>query len=44
MDTYFDEDGLERCDECDEEASTCYCYCGGCGDLKIECACEDEGN
>lgn len=39
--SYYDDDGAERCDECDEEIYECGCACEECGDQIHECACED---
>lgn len=41
--TYTDDTGVERCDECDQELGYCECECDRCGDNIHECACGDEG-
>ena len=42
VETYTDDDGTERCDNCDETAGgDCVCCCAECGDHVTECACED---
>lgn len=38
MDTYTDEDGTERCDECDEPTEDCTCTCDITGEQINECA------
>lgn len=40
VETYEDRNGIERCDNCDEEAAECVCTCVECGDHVTECACE----
>lgn len=42
METYTDDEGIERCDNCDEDVVECVCACSECGDHVTECAC-DEG-
>ncbi len=42
METYVDDEGNERCDNCDEEVNECVCACAVCGDAVAECSC-DEG-
>lgn len=38
--TYFDDDGVERCDECEEPLDECCCTCPDCGDgVHDDCAC-----
>lgn len=39
--TYTDDDGTERCDNCGEPTDECVCYCVECGDHVTECACDD---
>lgn len=42
METYIDEHGVERCDNCGKTAGgDCACHCSECGDHVTECACED---
>jgi hypothetical protein len=41
-DTYLDEQGVERCDDCEEEIHECCCTCETCGDSVHECACDEE--
>lgn len=36
--TYFDDDGTERCDDCDEPVFECTCACDVTGDSVHECA------
>ena len=40
METYTDDDGIERCDDCDEPIDYCTCTCPDCGDMLQDCACE----
>ncbi len=42
MDTYTDENGVERCDACQEELGYCTCTCDECGDNVHECACDED--
>ncbi len=35
--TYTDDEGAERCDNCDEEAHECACVCPECGDSLQDC-------
>lgn len=36
--TYIDDDGTERCDNCDEPVDECECRCPDCGDrIHTEC-------
>lgn len=42
METYTDNDGAERCDNCNETVDECVCACVVCDDPVMECAC-DEG-
>lgn len=41
MDTYIDDDGVERCDNCDEPVDECGCACIECGDAPADCACPE---
>lgn len=41
-DTYTDGNGVEYCDQCQEELGYCTCVCDECGDSVHECACNDE--
>jgi len=41
--TYIDDNGDERCDDCEEETHECCCTCEMCGDSVHECACDEEG-
>jgi len=40
--TYHDEDGIERCDDCEEPLEECFCACFDCGNQLEECACNPE--
>lgn len=41
METYIDDDGLERCDNCNEPVQECCCECVECGEAVQECCCEE---
>lgn len=41
METYEDDDGNERCDNCDELIGECSCTCCVCDDGLDECTCEE---
>jgi hypothetical protein len=42
LETYTDDNGDERCDNCGDTTQECVCACSECGDGVAECAC-DEG-
>lgn len=42
METYFDDDGVERCDDCENTVEECDCVCDVCGDMLQDCACEED--
>lgn len=47
MDTWIDDNGVERCGDCDEELAYCGCECDVTGENVHECAgpdCEHEGS
>ena len=39
METYTDDEGDERHDECGKLVDDCDCTCANCGDPVVECAC-----
>lgn len=41
METYTDEHGIERCDNCGEPVDECACACVECGDNVADCVCDD---
>lgn len=41
METYVDDQGVERCDNCSQDVNECACCCVVCGDYVSECACQD---
>lgn len=41
LDTYADDNGTERCDNCNETTDDCVCRCVECGDAVEECACSE---
>lgn len=42
METYVDDNGVERCDNCGATTDDCACACVECGDHVMDCVC-DEG-
>jgi hypothetical protein len=41
VETYTDDNGDERCENCRDLTGECGCYCSTCGDHVIECGCDD---
>lgn len=41
LETYTDDDGVERFDNCGHPTDDCPCVCAECGDGLVECACDD---
>jgi hypothetical protein len=41
METYVDETGVERDDNCGEPVDECACCCVVCGDHVADCVCDD---
>lgn len=42
MESYIDEEGIQRCDDCEDEIDTCTCVCLYCGDHFYDCVCDEE--
>lgn len=40
--TYIDNEGDERCDDCELLVEDCTCTCVACGDAYQECVCGEE--